>query len=173
MFALTAREDLDAEWMGWWKMLSRVVGERTVGCLTSPFARTRLRGLKGREELDLSGLVGCSVGVFEAGEATVFRSSIEGDRQVQVGRWHSFRKGADRLEEMPWGVGESVSWDDVWSQKSNGTAKGLDLGATKTEDVHSLVYFTDRHYQGLARTLVESYHSASKVRFPFLLRCPY
>ncbi|KAF5314565.1 hypothetical protein D9611_007034 [Ephemerocybe angulata] len=155
-FALTANDAVD--WTRYWQLLRSINESQTVGCLSSTFSGVKTpRG-------DLSRYLGCSIGVFDPSEAVCFRSTIQGDRQAQVGRWHSFRKSEEDAG-TPWPLTDGpISWDDVWGRRGEAEdSVSLDLGNTRPEDVQSLVYFTDRSYQGLSRSLVQSYPLASKV----------
>ncbi|KAJ3538198.1 hypothetical protein NMY22_g5266 [Coprinellus aureogranulatus] len=153
LFALTANDSVD--WTRSWQLVRSINESQTVGCLSSSFTGVHTA------KRDLSRYLGCSIGVFEPSEAVCFRSTIAGDRQPQVGRWHSFRK----IEEAePWPLSGNVSWDDVWGRKEDQSgAPTIDIGDTRPEDIHSLVYFTDRAYQGLSRSLSQTFPLTSRV----------
>jgi hypothetical protein len=118
LFALSSNDSVD--WTHYWQLLRSINESQTAGCLSSSFSG--VRAAKG----DLSRYLSCSIGVFEPSEAVCFRSTIAGDRQPQVGRWHSFRK----IEEAePWPLNGNVSWDDVWGRKDEGAkTPGIDIG---------------------------------------------
>ncbi|KAG2010304.1 hypothetical protein CC2G_013140 [Coprinopsis cinerea AmutBmut pab1-1] len=163
LFTLSASDSVD--WTSCWRQLRRIAGEgkieNVVGCLSSP-----LNNVGSKEDgKNLSELLSCSIGIFEPGEAVAFRSQIPGDRQPQVGRWHSFRK---HPEEAPWNESmsfeENISWENVWKQGQDDGAIPLDLQGARPEDISAFLYLTDRSYQGLARSLTRHYPNASKVR---------
>lgn len=121
-FALTANDSVD--WTRYWQLLRSINQSQTVGCLSSSF--NGVQTSKG----DLSSYLGCSIGLFESSEAVCFRSTIAGDQQAQVGRWHSFRK-SEEVDPSPWPLNSHMSWEDVWNRRSGTTdSPSIDLGHT-------------------------------------------
>ena len=120
-FALTSNDSVD--WTRYWQLLRSINQSQTVGSLSSSF-----NGV-GSSKGDLTGYLGCSIGLFEPSEAVCFRSTIAGDRQAQVGRWHSFRKDEDA--DASWPLGKNVSWEDVWNRRGEAAdSPSIDLGDT-------------------------------------------
>lgn len=81
---------------------------RTIGCLSSPLGGTRINGRSIEKNV-----VSLSVAVFHSHTVKYFRSTIPGKEEIQVGRWHAFRrKGAGENKE--YSLKEGTSWEDVW-----------------------------------------------------------
>jgi hypothetical protein len=85
-----------------------------VGCLSGPVSDMELPGGKH------SGL-SCAIAVFDSSHCVPFYSELQGRKEAQVGRWHSFRRNApDDLERL--GMlegGQSVNWEDVWNNRTS------------------------------------------------------
>jgi hypothetical protein len=128
IFALSANFEAPSDLAKSVQSLDNFIGDggQTVGCLSSPFNGVNSRPLS------------CSFGVFES-PATTFRSVIPGKAEVQVGRWHSFRKkeeeGVSTVTEGDYE--EGVDWEDVWDRSRQATSLPEDL--QKLECVRPLV----------------------------------
>ena len=90
---------------------------RMVGCLSGPVSSIELPGGI-RERLS------CAVAVFDSRQCVPFYSDLQGRRETQVGRWHSFRRNAQDTEDSILDVleardGRSVNWEDVWNNRSS------------------------------------------------------
>jgi hypothetical protein len=87
---------------------------RMVGCLSGPVSDI---------ELPVQNRVGhsCAMAVFDSRHCVPFYSGLQGRKEVQVGRWHSFRRKlpdeSERLDVLETGGGQSVNWEDVWNNR--------------------------------------------------------
>lgn len=96
---------------------------RMVGCLSGPVSGIELPGGT-REGLS------CAVAVFDSNQCVPFYSDLQGRRETQVGRWHSFRRKASdnedsRLDVLEARDGRSINWDEVWNNRSSSNKKDL------------------------------------------------
>ncbi|KIJ99944.1 hypothetical protein K443DRAFT_132847 [Laccaria amethystina LaAM-08-1] len=143
IFALSANFEAPSDLAKSVQSLDNFIGDggQTVGCLSSPFNGVNSRPLS------------CSFGVFES-PATTFRSVIPGKAEVQVGRWHSFRKkeeeGVSTVTEGDYE--EGVDWEDVWDRSRQATSLPEDLQKLDSNTVNSLIYFTDTAPEGLCNS---------------------
>ena len=139
IFALSANSEAPSDLAKSVQSLTNFIGDggQTVGCLSSPFNGVNSRALS------------CSFGVFES-PATTFRSVIPGKAEVQVGRWHSFRKkeeqGGSTITEGDYE--EGVVWEDVWDRSKQATSLPEDL--QKLECVGPLLATSKHRSQVLA-----------------------
>jgi hypothetical protein len=87
---------------------------RLVGCLSGPVDNMELTAGK-------RAALSCAVAVFDSGQCVPFYSELQGRRDTQVGRWHSFRKKATDEEEgldiLEAGGRQSINWEDVWNKR--------------------------------------------------------
>lgn len=95
---------------------------RLVGCLSGPVSEVTLPLKNGGAELS------CAIAIFDSAQCVPFYSSLSGRKEVQVGRWHSFRE----KEGVQEGVGEleadngpDVNWEDIWNRKHAKTSAEL------------------------------------------------
>ncbi|KAF8636193.1 hypothetical protein AX17_003681 [Amanita inopinata Kibby_2008] len=143
-------------------ILSTLVNElttfspQTIGCLSAPLPKP------------YSNLTACSLAVFDARDVVMFRSTIPGRPQKQVGRWHPVvtrksREGdcADwEREQSSEGLLGVRDWEDVWN---GNVGVGVGVGAKgqlpeelerlDPNEVSSIVYMTDQSPEGLANSL--------------------
>ncbi|KAF8890772.1 hypothetical protein BD779DRAFT_1517001 [Infundibulicybe gibba] len=123
------------------------LGSQSLGCLSAP--------LPGYGDH-----VACAVALFDSGSVVPFRSTIQGRAEVQVGRWHAFRKrddttGVDDAREYAL-MGDSthpVDWENVWNRNMGGEQLPDELQDLSPADVKSIVYFSDGTPEGLCNSL--------------------
>ncbi|KAF5336284.1 hypothetical protein D9758_014492 [Tetrapyrgos nigripes] len=122
-----------------------------IGCLAAPTHRDAIT---------------CSVAFFKDHDSVLFRSTIPGREQTQVGRWHSFRKPEARIDvaSMLEKRGQGRDWDDIWS---TGGHEDVDLPEELTNVNPSLVqnifYFSDQSPEGLSFALNKSFPRANTL----------
>ncbi|PSS37078.1 hypothetical protein PHLCEN_2v1117 [Hermanssonia centrifuga] len=104
-----------------------------IGCLSSPVLLSQAGGHS-------TAYTACSVAVFDRQTATVFHSSIPGREEVQVGRWHAYRKRGQEESGGRSSFNERVDWKNVWQQNASVPAlpPGLDGMRTEGNLIHSL-----------------------------------
>ncbi|TFK48716.1 hypothetical protein OE88DRAFT_1663806 [Heliocybe sulcata] len=101
-------------------------------------------------------LICCSLAVFDKSASAIFRSTIPGRAEPQVGRWHAFRKKGQTIPPpgtFSVGLKENIDWEDVWKRDvgSNDLPEGLnDL---RPESVTGVTYFSDSSPEGLSNAL--------------------
>jgi len=132
----------------------------TIGCLTSPTH---------------SDTVTCSIAFFENQRSVLFRSTIPGREQTQVGRWHSFRKPQSRdtslnvaslLDKREQGR----NWDDIWNTGGHEDVElPEELQGVDPNRVQNIFYFSDRSPEGLSFALNTSFPRATTVSLPSFL----
>ncbi|KAJ7644250.1 hypothetical protein FB45DRAFT_897343 [Roridomyces roridus] len=113
---------------------------QTIGCLSAP--------LPGHEEL-----LSCSIGAFRPENCIPFRSQIAGRASTQVGRRHSFRHKESQhafQDEVPPG---KFDWEDVWDQSLTSNELPPALQSSSSEDIATVIYFTDAAPEGLSNAL--------------------
>jgi len=95
---------------------------RLVGCLSGPVSEVALPIKSGGAELS------CAIAIFDSAQCVPFYSSLSGRKEVQVGRWHSFR-GKEDIQEGIGGLevenGADVNWEDIWNRKHSKTSAEL------------------------------------------------
>ena len=95
---------------------------RLVGCLSGPVSELALPLKSGGAELS------CAIAIFDSAQCVPFYSSLSGRKEVQVGRWHSFR-GKEDIQEGIGGLevdnGTDVNWEDIWNRKHSKTSAEL------------------------------------------------
>ncbi|KAH6911778.1 hypothetical protein BKA70DRAFT_1185439 [Coprinopsis sp. MPI-PUGE-AT-0042] len=159
LFTFSAIEG--ADWGSCWSEILRLeeTGHKTLGCISSP--------LPSGGHWRRSG-VSCSIGIFDSGSAVPFRSTIQGNEVISVGKWHSFKKPDRNASDEYLDAGSfpdgKVSWDDIWQQGRTQENEVLeDLKHVRQKDISSIIYFTDKAHQGLSRSLLHHYPAASKL----------
>lgn len=84
---------------------------RLIGCLSGPVSDMELPG---GNHAGLS----CAVAVYNSMHCVPFHSRLQGRKEAQVGRWHSFRPDSSpTLDLLEVRKGENVNWEDVWNNK--------------------------------------------------------
>ena len=108
----------------------------TLGCLSDSFSAvdfSKSNHIWNHENNNSKPILSCSIGIFDSSRVVPFRSTIPGKTQPQVGRWHSFRKKKDSIDddgneyELNARVGTDngpVSWEDIWNRS---TTKNIPL----------------------------------------------
>ncbi len=143
----------------------------TIGCLSSPVLLSQAGGHS-------TEYTACSVAVFDRQTATVFHSSIPGREEVQVGRWHAYRKRGQEESGGRSSFNERIDWKNVWQQNASVPAlppglDGMRYDCIRTrwekctlifrpEDVESVLYFSDNAPEGLVNSLTY-FSQATKV----------
>ncbi|TFK38965.1 hypothetical protein BDQ12DRAFT_722820 [Crucibulum laeve] len=118
----------------------------SIGCISKP-----VEGLKNRGG---SHYLSCSFGVFDSSNSVVFRSTLPGRSQPQVGRWHSFRKKDDDKPSMEDSYGkDGVSWSDVWDRSSRQEPLPEALSELDPDEIETIIHFTDLAPEGLSNSL--------------------
>ena len=146
--------------------LSRLVREltgfssETAGCLSAPLP---FQGHDSR--------ISCSIAIFDPVNAVLFRSTIPGRAQPQVGRWHAFRNKDNPPPEAQLPSEEPIHWDDVWRRDTASISLPPELQSLKTgspnsltsitpsstlssdAEVSEIIYMSDRSPEGLLNSL--------------------
>ncbi|KAL0960900.1 hypothetical protein HGRIS_005909 [Hohenbuehelia grisea] len=140
----------------------------SVGCLSAPLLAAsnvtdKPLAAESNHEAEPEPLMSCSIALFEPGRATVFRSSIPGKADVQVGRWHAFRdthnerksslvEVDDRAHERLLHDG-MIDWERIWRREETTSPLPQELQSVDRSSIHSILYMSDTAYEGLANTL--------------------
>ncbi|KAJ3760187.1 hypothetical protein EV360DRAFT_40397 [Lentinula raphanica] len=122
----------------------------SLGCLSSPL---------------VPGYISCSVALLDPRNATLFRSTIPGREQTQVGRWHAFRRKDDGEYndfKLPEG---NFDWEDLWKTTRTNPRQQMpdELTRLDTERVSSVLYLSDLSPEGLSSVLSSSFPKASQL----------
>lgn len=98
--------------------------------------------------VDRNDILSCSVGIFNSDDCVPFRSTLAGQTQPQVGRWHSFRKKGEvessgnglglsesQADGVSWSQGKDggVNWEEVWNRPVSENSLPLPDGLCQTE----------------------------------------
>ncbi|TFY50665.1 hypothetical protein EVG20_g11394, partial [Dentipellis fragilis] len=107
-------------------------------------------------------LITCSLAFFDPTAAAVFRSSIPGRTEVQVGRSPGARRAS--MPQAALDPSASVDWEDVWSRSAGAYTlpEELETLRKRADDVHTIVCLTDNAPQGLMSAL-SAFPNASKL----------
>ena len=150
----------------------------TIGCLSDSFSAVDFS--KSNHIWDHGNnnnskpILSCSIGIFDSSRAVPFRSTIPGKTQPQVGRWHSFRKKKDGIDDdeneydLNARVGTdngTVSWEDIWSRS---TSKSIPLPEElrSLEYVYLFIFRKNEEIMRLFKTLAET---PSNLSYIFLI----
>ncbi len=114
---------------------------KVVGCLSGSLSEVDIPGLKGRCGLS------CAIAIFDSARCVPFYSGLPGRKEVQVGRWHSFRKteageengGVNVGMRGGNGDGKRVDWEELWNRR---TSSGADLLPEELRSIPSVVLLT-------------------------------
>ncbi|KZT28816.1 hypothetical protein NEOLEDRAFT_1129049 [Neolentinus lepideus HHB14362 ss-1] len=125
-------------------------------------------------------LVSCSFAVFDKSTSTIFRSTIPGRAEPQVGRWHAFRKKGEPTPppgSYSVGLNEDINWEDVWKRDVGGNELPDALKELRPESVTGVAYLSDSSPEGLSNAL-NDFPSANKLGLiasstPFLTGRPF
>lgn len=119
---------------------------RHIGCLSSPLPAYRSH-------------ITCAIALLDG---IAFRSTIAGRADPQVGRWHAARHTSTRqlpaarsnvFGEFNGDFGR-VNWEDIWDRSITSTQEiPVELRTSRPEDVSSILYFSDKAPEGIARAL--------------------
>lgn len=132
---------------------------RHIGCLSSSLPAYRSH-------------IMCAVALLDG---ITFRSTIVGRADPQVGRWHAARRSSKQrlpatqsniLEEFNGDLGR-VKWEDIWD-KSAASAQEMmpvELRMARPEDVSSVLYFSDKAPEGIAKALKASFPHSHELGF--------
>ena len=158
--------------------LSRLVNElttfssETAGCLSAPLP---FQGYDSR--------ISCSIAILDPRKAVLFRSTIPGRAQPQVGRWHAFRNKDNPLPEAQLPPEGPIHWDDVWQSDYASISLPPELQSLKRSsyngltaitpsstlssdaEVSEVIYMSDRSPEGLLNSL-NAFPKATRVSLP-------
>ncbi|OJA21008.1 hypothetical protein AZE42_02346 [Rhizopogon vesiculosus] len=120
---------------------------RHVGCLSSPLPA-------------YGSHLTCAVALLDG---ITFRSTIAGRADPQVGRWHAARRSSTQklpaahsevFDEIDGDVSQ-VNWEDIWGRSAASAQEmlPLELRMARPEDVSTILYFSDKAPQGIAKAL--------------------
>lgn len=155
LFALSAPSDALSE------ITSHLTSHfsRHIGCLSSPLPAYRSH-------------ITCAVALLDG---IAFRSTISGRADHQVGRWHAARhSSAQQLRAEQSNVFEEfsgdlsrVNWEDIWdrSTKSARDMLPVELRTVRPEDVSSILYFSDKAPEGVAKVLKATFPHSHELGF--------
>ena len=118
----------------------REAKSRVVGCLSGSLSEVDIPGLKFRCGLS------CAIAIFDSRRCVPFYSGLPGRKEVQVGRWYSFRKtemGEKGRVDVGLGEGNGdgkrVDWDELWNRRMS---SGVDLLPEELRSIPSVVLLT-------------------------------
>ncbi|KAG1743215.1 uncharacterized protein EDB91DRAFT_1126270 [Suillus paluster] len=131
---------------------------RHIGCLSSPLPAYRSH-------------IMCAVALLDG---ITFRSTIAGRAVPQVGRWHAARRSSQQplpaaqsnvFGEFSGDLGR-VNWEDIWD-RSAGSAQELpvELRMARPDDVSSILYFSDKAPEGIAKALKVTFPHSNELGF--------
>ncbi|KAI0060347.1 hypothetical protein BV25DRAFT_1908395 [Artomyces pyxidatus] len=125
-----------------------------VGCLSAAFPE---RQASSRQR------IACSLAFFDKHTATLFRSTIRGRAETQVGRWHAMRKKEDaRQLDSDHELEGEVKWEDVWSRSEREDELPPELRDLSKDNVQAVISLTDNASQGLTNAL-RAFPQATKL----------
>jgi len=128
--------------------------------------------------------ISCSIAIFDPGKAVLFRSTIPGRAQPQVGRWHAFRNKDNALPEPQLPAEGPIRWADVWEDDianvslppelqslkpgpPNDGLTSITPSSTRSGDaeVSEVIFMSDRSPEGLLNSL-NAFPKTTRVSFP-------
>ncbi|KAG2131817.1 hypothetical protein DEU56DRAFT_813472 [Suillus clintonianus] len=132
---------------------------RHIGCLSSPLPAYRSH-------------IMCAVALLDG---ITFRSTIAGRADPQVGRWHAARRSSTRqlpaaqsnfFEEFHGDLGR-INWDDIWDKSATSSQEMMpvELRMARPEDVSSILYFSDKAPEGIAKALKATFPHSHELGF--------
>ncbi|KAK2462768.1 hypothetical protein APHAL10511_005159 [Amanita phalloides] len=137
--------------------LSDIVGKLTnfssqsIGCLSAPLPGPH------------SSFTACSLAIFDPRNAVMFRSTIPGRQQAQVGRWRPVGQKVMEEEQSSWRDDRLVDvedWEDVWNSATG--IRKLPEELEGLRDISSIIYLTDHAPEGLSGS-ISQFSNSSKV----------
>jgi len=132
---------------------------RHIGCLSSPLPAYRSH-------------IMCAVALLNG---IVFRSTIAGRADPQVGRWHAARHSS--THQLPAAqsnvFGEfngdlsRVNWEDIWNRNAMSAQEMIpvELRTVRPEVVSSILYFSDKAPEGIAKALKATFPYSHELGF--------
>jgi len=133
---------------------------RLVGCLSGPVSEVALPLKSGGTELS------CAIAIFDSAQCVPFYSSLSGRKEIQVGRWHSFR-GKEDIQEGIGGLevdnGTDVNWEDIWNRKHPKTSAELLPKELLCVNLSSLRIFLIKCSEPLRRILLYTCRSLNQI----------
>ncbi|KAG2130666.1 uncharacterized protein EDB93DRAFT_1179731 [Suillus bovinus] len=132
---------------------------RHIGCLSSPLPAYRSH-------------IMCAVALLNG---ITFRSTIAGRADPQVGRWHATRhpslqqlpaRQSNVFEELNRDFGR-VNWEDIWDGSAMAAQEMMpvELRTARPEDVSSILYFSDKAPEGIAKVLKANFPHSHELGF--------
>ncbi|ESK96870.1 hypothetical protein Moror_6448 [Moniliophthora roreri MCA 2997] len=143
----------------------------SLGCLSAP-----LTWSMGTEKMGYNP-ISCSVALLDKEHCVLFRSTIPGRAQTQVGRWHAFRMKDedefgghwDDFEMLTSHSEKGVNWEEVWSEGADAKKdwsvlpEGLMKLKPTPDAVRQFLLFSDPSPEGLVSTLHSTFSHASQL----------
>lgn len=142
-FALSANSDSSNELEGAVTALRSMAGRkgksRVMGCLSDSLSEIDIPGLKDRYGLS------CAIAIFDSMHCVPFYSDLPGRKEVQVGRWHSFRRKETMEENEDVFVGAGggngdenrIDWEALWNRR---TSSNTSLLPEELRSIPSVVF---------------------------------
>ncbi|KAG0704823.1 hypothetical protein DFH29DRAFT_909971 [Suillus ampliporus] len=131
---------------------------RHIGCLSSPLPAYRSH-------------IMCAVALLDG---ITFRSTIAGRADPQVGRWHAARRSSQQplpaaqsniFGEFNADLGR-VNWEDIWDRSAESAQEmPVELRMARPEDVSSILYFSDKAPEGIAKALKAAFPHSHELCF--------
>ncbi|KAG1797877.1 uncharacterized protein HD556DRAFT_1355738 [Suillus plorans] len=132
---------------------------RHIGCLSSPLPAYHSH-------------IMCAVALLNG---ITFRSTIAGRADPQVGRWHAARHSSTQqlpaaqssvFEEFDGDVSK-VNWEDIWDRTAVSAQEMIpvELRTARPEDVSSILYFSDKAPEGIAKVLKATFPHSNELGF--------
>ncbi|KAF8799705.1 hypothetical protein BYT27DRAFT_7342793 [Phlegmacium glaucopus] len=127
----------------------------------SPVNFSKINHIWDHENCYSTPILSCSIGIFDSSRVVPFRSTIPGETQPQVGRWHSFRKKDDIDDDKGYELNSragtndgTVSWEDIWNGSASKDIPLPDeLRSLDQSTIDSIIFFSDLQPEGLCQSL--------------------
>ncbi|KAM6493834.1 hypothetical protein JOM56_010195 [Amanita muscaria] len=128
--------------------------QQTIGCLAAPLPGP------------YSQFTACSMAIFDPDHVVMFRSTVPGIQQAQVGRWRPVGQPRSDSDENLGLTKQDLSdvrdWEEIWNGNSERAVLLNELQGLSSDDVASIIYLTDRSPEGLSHSLTR-FTGASKL----------
>ncbi|KAG1822641.1 uncharacterized protein BJ212DRAFT_1263735 [Suillus subaureus] len=131
---------------------------RHIGCLSSPLPAYR-------------SYIMCAIALLDG---IAFRSTIAGRADPQVGRWHAARHSSTQqlpaaqsnvFGEFNGDLGR-INWEDIWDRSAMSAQEiPVELRTVRPEDVSSILYFSDKAPEGIAKALKATFPHSHEAGF--------